>query len=244
MKKPLAWFLLTACSLVVGAAEPARPSFAPEALAWLKSVDAELKKSQLSNLTLEQLSTLTEVTLGGHRKSDNKHLSIPADGFRHLAALPALRKLIVWENDGVTDEALSHIGKLTNLRELEMGDAPITAAGIKHLQGLKALTNLGLGWTKDVGDSAVPDLVAMPGLEVLVLSGTKVTDAGLKQLAGMKKLKELRLAAMPQVTDAGLLNLKACPALRTVVVNKKTGVTAEGIVEFRRQRPDCEVIVK
>jgi internalin A len=235
---------VTACNLFLGAAEsPPKPS-AAEALVWLKGVDAELKKSQLSHLTLEQLSTLTEVTLGGHRKSDNKHLSIPADGFRHLAALPALRKLVVWENDGVTDEALSHIGKLTGLRELEMGDAPITSAGVKQLQGLKSLTHLGLGWTKDVADAAVPDLVALPALEVLVLSGTKVTDAGLKQLVGMKKLKELRLAAMPQVTDAGLLNLKACPALRTVVVNKKTGVTPEGIAEFRRQRPDCEVIVK
>jgi hypothetical protein len=240
----LAWCLVAVCQLVAAAAEPISPPSAQEALAWLKSVDGQLKKSQLAGLTLEQLPTLVEVTLGGHRKSDGKHLSIPADQFRHLAALPALRKLVVWENDGVTDEALVHIGKLTNLRELELGDAPISGGGIKHLQALQSLTSLGLGWTKDVDDAAMPDIAKLAKLEVLVLSGTKVTDAGLKQLTAMKQLKEIRLSAMPQITDTGLINLKPFPSLRTVIVNKKTGVTPEGIAEFRRLRPDCEVVIK
>jgi internalin A len=236
--------LVTTCGILASAAEPAGQSSAQEALAWLKNVDGQLKKSKLADLTIEQLATLGEVTLGGHRKSDNKHISISAEQFQHLNALPSLRKLVLWENDGVTDDALVHVGKLTNLRELELGDAPISSIGIKQLPGLKSLTFLSLAFTRDVGDSAMPDIAGLPNLEVLLLSGTKVTDAGLKQVATMKKLREIRLAVMPQVTDAGLKNLQSCASLRTVIVNKKTGVTPEGISAFSRLRPDCEVVVK
>lgn len=217
----------------------------PEAaLAWLKSIDEQFKQPRLPGLTVEKLKTLTEVNLGGHRKSDNKHIAIPAAEFRHLAALPALRKAMLWEIDGLDDSALAHIGKVTTLRELELGDAAITSAGLKHLRGLQSLTFLGLGWTMDVTDAGLPELVALPNLEVLVLSGTKVTDAGLAQLAKFPKLKEVRLAALPQVTDAGLMKLKDCKALTTIVVNKKTGTTPAGIAAFKQQRPDSQVVVK
>ncbi len=217
---------------------------ADDALAWLKSIDDQFKMPRLSGLTLEKVKTLTEVNLGGHRKSDNKHIAIPAAEFRHLTALPALRKATLWEIDGLDDEALAHIGKVTTLRELELGDAQITSAGLKHLRGLQSLTFLGLGWTKDVTDAGLPELAALPNLEVLILSGTKITDAGLAQLAKLHKLKEVRLAALPQVTDAGLLKLKDCKPLTNIVVNKKTGTTPAGIAAFKQQRPDCQVIVK
>jgi len=232
-------FLLAASLQFAATASPA-----DDALAWLKSIDDQFKQPRLPGLTVEKLKTLTEVNLGGHRKSDNKHIAIPAAEFRHLAALPALRKATLWEIDGLDDSALAHIGKVATLRELELGDAAITSAGLKHLRGLRELTFLGLGWTKDVTDAGLPELAALPNLEVLILSGTKVTDAGLAQLVQFPKLKEVRLAALPQITDAGLLKLKDCKALNTVVVNKKTGTTPAGIAAFKQQKPGCEVIVK
>lgn len=240
---PTALSTLLALGIVsAGLASAQTPAEA--ALAWLQGIDAQFEKPRLPGLTVDNLATLTEVNLGGHRKSDKKHIHIPADGFRHLAALPALRKATLWEIDGLDDSALAHIGKVTGLRELELGDAAITSAGLKHLRGLQSLVFLGLGWTKDVTDAGLPDIVALPNLETLVLSGTKVTDAGLAQLAKLPKLKELRLAAMPGVTDAGLMKLKSASSLKTIVVNKKTGITAAGIATFRQQRPDCQVVVK
>lgn len=232
-------FLLAASFRFVTLAAPA-----DDALAWLKSIDEQFKQPRVPGLTVEKLKTLTEVNLGGHRKSDNKHIFIPADEFRHLAALPALRKATLWEIDGLDDSALAHIGKVTTLRELELGDAAVSSAGLKHLRGLRELTFLGLGWTKDINDAGLPDLAALPNLEVLILSGTKVTDAGLAHLAKLPKLKEVRLAALPQITDAGLLKLKDCKALTTVIVNKKTGTTPAGIAAFKQQKPGCEVVVK
>ncbi len=69
---------------------------ADDALAWLKSVDDQFKQPRLPGLTVEKLKTLTEVNLGGHRKSDNQHIELRAADFRHLAALPALRKATLW----------------------------------------------------------------------------------------------------------------------------------------------------
>lgn len=230
--------------LVLALALPVFAAPVDDALAWLKSVDEQFKQPRLPGLTIEKLTTLTEVNLGGHRKSDNKHIELRPADFRHLAALPALRKATLWEIEGLDDSALAHIGKVTTLRELELGDAQITSAGLKHLRGLQSLTFLGLGWTKDVTDAGLAELAALPNLEVLVLSGTKVTDAGLSQLAKLPKLKEVRLAALPQVTDAGLLKLKDCKALTTIIVNKKTGTTPAGITAFKQQRPGCQVVVK
>ena len=223
---------------------PGIASSADDALAWLKSIDEQFKQPRLPGLDVEKLRTLTAVNLGGHRKSDNKHIAIPAAGFRHLAALPALRKATLWEIDGLDDSALAHIGKVTTLRELELGDAQITSAGLKHLRSLRELTYLGLGFTRDVTDAGMPELTALPNLEVLILSGTKVTDAGLVHLVKLPKLREVRLGALPQVTDAGLLKLKDCPALQLVVVNKKTGTTPAGIAALKQARPGCEVAVK
>lgn len=242
-----AWSLV----LLVGAglcplnfAASAASASAQECFQWLQRLDAQFKQPRLAGLTLDKLASLAEVNLGGHRKSDGKHIAIPAAEFRHLAALPALRKAVLWEIDGLTDEALAHIGKVATLRELELGDAQITSAGLKHLRGLQSLTFLGLGWTRDVTDAGLPQLAALPRLETLILSGTKVTDAGLAHAAKFPALKELRLAALPGVTDAGLVKLGECKTLRLVIVNKKTGVTSAGIAAFRASRPDCEVVVK
>jgi len=200
------FFLVLAFTPLLAAAERANPSL-EAALAWIKRVDENFKEPRFSHLNLETLKTLSEINLGGHRKSDNKHVFIPPAEFVHLRALPALQKATLWEIDGLTDEALVHIGQVLKLRELELGDAQISGAGLKHLRRLKSLTFLGLGWTKDVGDTGMPHLTTLTRLEVLVLSGTKVTDTGLGPLAKLKKLRELRLEEMSQITDAGLLRL-------------------------------------
>ena len=168
--------VLTALSFpLLSAAAPA-----DDALAWLKSVDEQFKEPRLPGLTVEKLATLTEVKLGGHRKSDNKHIVIPAADFRHLAALPALRRATLWEIRGLDNEALAHIGKVTTLRELELGDAEISDAGLKHLRGLQSLTFLGLGWTKDVTDAGLMKLKDCKALTtVIVNKKTGTTPAGI-----------------------------------------------------------------
>jgi hypothetical protein len=217
-----------------------------DTVAWLKSLDAKpdsaQKQPRFANLTVEDLKTLKEIKLGGHRASDNKHVFINGAEFKNLY-LPALEKCNLVEIDGFTDEALTHISKMTTITELNLGDAGITNAGIPMIAKLKELRRLDLGWTKDVGDASIPLLARLPKLEILGLGGTKITDAGLPALAAFPALKELGLPATA-VTDQGLQSLAACKTLTTLNLNKKMKVTQAGIDKLKKACPNLNVVVK
>lgn len=173
---------------------PAAPGSLEETLAWVRRVDGELAKPRYADLTADRLKALTELQLGGHRKSDNKHLAVEPAEFRHLAPLTGLTKLHLGENDGVTDEALAHVGKLTGLKALVLWDAPITDAGLKHLTGLRELTDLDLAFATKLTNAALPHVAALPKLQRLNIAGTKVTDVS--ALAGARTLAELKLGKL------------------------------------------------
>ena len=215
--------------------------------AWLKSLDVKPESAQkqprFAALTVEDLKTLKEIRLGGHRASDNKHVFIEAAEFRFLAALPALEKANLGEVDGFTDEALGYVASITTLTELNLGDAWVTDAGLKALSKLKNLRRLQLGWTRDVGDAGLPLLLPCANLEFLGLGGTKVTDAGLPVLAKLPRLKELHLQGTA-VTDAGFQSLAAVKSLSTVQLGKKSKVSAGAVDRLRKARPDLTVAIK
>jgi internalin A len=216
----------------------------PEAtLAWLQSLDTRpesaQKKPRFPNLTVDDLKTMKDLRLGGHRASDNKHVDIPAAEFRFLLGLPALETLNLAECDGFDDESLVFVGKLANLKSLNLGDARVTNAGLKSLAGLKNLETLDLGFTKDVGDPGLSLLVRLPSLKMLGLAGTKVTDAGLSLLPSFKTLQEVRLGATA-VTDRVVPSLEACKGLKSVRL-AKTKVTPQGIERLKKALPGCTV---
>ena len=215
-----------------------------ETLAWLQSLDSRPESAQkqprFPNLTVDDLKTLKDIRLGGHRASDNKHVSIPAAEFRFLLGLPALENASLLEIDGLTDESLVFIGKIEGLRTLHLGDAQITNAGLKHLTGLRNLEVLDLGWTKDVGDVGLPLLSKLPNLKILGLGGTKITDAGLPLLTSFKSLRELRIPATG-ITDQGLKALEACKGLETLQLGKKSKVTPAAIDRLKKALPACTV---
>ncbi len=163
-------------------------------LVWLKRVDGELKKPRYSDLSLEQLKTMTELRLGGHRAADKKHLFVKPEELKHLTCLTELKILHLGENDGVTDDALLYVGKLSGLKELVLWDAPITDAGIKQLVGLKQLTHLDLAFATKLTTESLTQIVQFPNLERLSLAGTKVDDVSM--LSKLAKLKELQLGKL------------------------------------------------
>ena len=192
----------------------------PEAtLAWLQSLDTRpdsaQKKPRFATLTADDLKSLKDIKLGGHRASDNKHVSIPPSEFKFLLGLPALENANLVECDGLNDESLVFIGKIKGLKSLNLGDAQVTSAGLQSIAGLKSLETLDLGWTKDVGDAAIPILARLPSLKVLGLGGTKVTDRGIAGLEACKGLTTVRLA--------------------------KTKVTPQGIERLKKALPGCTV---
>ena len=216
-------------------------------LAWLKSLDTNpnsaKKQPRFPTLTVEDLKTLDQVQLGGHRASDGKHVFINAAEFKYLAALPELKIANLVEVDGLTDQALVYIGKITTLTELNLGDAWVTNAGLKYLMKLKDLQTLELGWTRDVGDPGMAIIARFKKLEKLGLGGTKVTDAGLPYLRRLPALKEINLAGT-QVSDRGLMSLAAIKTLTKIQINSKCKTTPRGVAAFQKARPGCVVVNK
>lgn len=242
------------CCGFVSAEETATPE---KTLAWLKALPTMSRsaigpmneRDCFQKLTAAELATLKEIHLGGHLVKDGKtvkeHIEIPAGEFHHLTALVSLEKLDLMEN-GVSDEALVSIGRIKNLTTLVLGDHCLTDASLKHLTGLQKLTHLNLCWPDQkhggkISDAGLEEVAKLTSLETLDLRATQITDAGLAKLLELPKLKTLELANTA-ITDAGLLSLQKLKSLSKVSVFNCKQVTPQGIANFKKARPDCQVI--
>ncbi len=118
----------------------------------------------------------------------------------HVARLTALKQVNL-RDARVTDAGLARLRGLTNLQDLSLWDTPVTDAGLAHLTGLTRLQTLDLRETQ-VTDAGLAHLRSLTNLSSLFLSETRVTDAGLAHLSGLTSLQHLSLGNT-QVTDAG-----------------------------------------
>jgi hypothetical protein len=108
---------------------------------------------------------------------------------------------------------LSALGKLPNLRELDLGDMPgLDDAAIESLESLPNLTGLSIyGHHLALGDAALRRIGTLSKLRMLNLAGCDaVTDAGLPHLAALKDLEKLDLG----VSDSKQFSRKALSELR------------------------------
>jgi Leucine Rich repeat len=228
-----------------------------ETLAWLQklptmsrsAIGPKAERDCFQKLTAKDLAALKELHLGGHLVMEGKlqsgHLELPADDFRMLTSLPALEKLDLMEN-GLSDLALVHIGKIGTLTSLTFGDHAITDGGLKHLAGLKKLTYLNLCFPDakhggSITDKGLEDLAGLTALETLDLRATQITDAGLSKLQSLPKLQTLELGNTA-VTDQGLRALQAFRSLRRINLLNCKGVTAAGLAELKKALPNCQVV--
>lgn len=144
---------------------------------------------------------------------DIPYLRVPAEGFAPLGRLTALETIRL--PDDVTDDHLAHLATLVNLRELDLGQRPVTDAGLLKLDKLTALEKLGLYEAKGVTGSGLAAFAGAKKLKELNLAeSVGITDAG---LAGVAKLTQLEtLALPPQITDAGLAQLAPLKGLKYI----------------------------
>jgi Leucine-rich repeat (LRR) protein len=157
-----------------------------------------------------------------------------------LAGLPAftrLRKLTV-SNAGISDEGLTHLKRLGQLRELNLsGCRSLTDRGLAHLARLTGLRSLELGYTA-ITNAGLAHLAGMKDLRKLSLNTTKVDDGGLAHLQGLTELRELDLFNVgdfgtgKRVTDAGLARLKGLKQLRVLLI-PNSRVTGKGLAHLK-----------
>jgi len=136
-------------------------------------------------------------------------------GDAFLALLPNIAdvRVVMVDEQGVTDAGLAPLAKLTHLEDLWLHNCQIGDAGAAHLAGLKTLITLGLDHTL-VGDAGLAHLEGLSNLEELDLSGNSgVSDAGVAHLLGLPKLKVIHLDGSAVSDDGGQRLRDAIPGI-------------------------------
>ena len=128
----------------------------------------------------------------------------------------------------ISDEAVRLAARLPELRDLSIGNGPLTNKCLTVLLSLPSLRRLSIYRCGDITDVGLPPLVALPDLESLYLAHLpNVTDAGLGHVRGLTKLKMIDLNNLP-ITDAGLVHLKDLQDLERLSVYDAR-ITGEGL---------------
>lgn len=156
----------------------------PADIAWISSLD------RLEQLRLEA--------------------AVLSDDLGCLTGLPRLKSLTLDLNGCGEDEIhewLTAVGKLTQLRRLDLLGSGFRGAHLAHLSGLKNLTSLHLGIDgpgKEMDEclAAVGDLTQLERLTLCRLGGLKISSDGLAHLRTLRNLKSFSLDISCDKADA------------------------------------------
>lgn len=143
-----------------------------------------------------------------------KLFTLPDDELRHVGRLSGLRYLSLGDAWEVTDSGMAHLAGLVRLEELDLTQTTITDKGLAYLDGLANVRKLSL-WGTQVGDAGLLHVLHMRGLEILNLRYTKVSDEGVGDLVRLRNLKRLDLTG--------------------------TNITVRRIEQVRRALPNCTI---
>jgi hypothetical protein len=156
-------------------------------------------------------------------------------GLGYLEGMTELGQLTLYGCRGITDEGLTHLHLMKQLRSLNLDGTAVTDRGLEHLEDMTSLWQLSLFGIK-VTDAGLQHLQNMKELQYLSLEDSAITDAGLPALTNFPKLKML-LVSSDGITDAGLPALKGLQKQLTMLSVSGPKITAEGIAELRRSLP-------
>lgn len=198
----------------------------PDADSW---APAWLRK----RLSDDFFHSIKEVTVNGpadFQESQRIEVEVTDELLRNLDGLPWLEYLFV--NDiPVSDDGVSHIGKLRCLRVLVI-ETNVTDAGVAHLAGCRQLEALHLRGGSQLGEEGLGAISQLPRLKTLYLSEHQFTDRGLAHVGQMRQLTTLRLH-YSNITDDGLAHLANLTELESLGLLGCSQVTTAGLWHLR-----------
>lgn len=134
-------------------------------------------------------------------------------------------------------DVLKAIGRLPNVRHLNVGMLRIGPEEAECLSGMTSLRSLVLGNSRAT-DEALERLSNLTNLEELYAHWTQVR-VGTKSLARMKKLREITLSHC-KLTDEGLEYLIPLPSLKSITIHDNP-LSDDSVRRFMARRPDVTV---
>lgn len=154
---------------------------------------------------------------------------------RELPNLHVLRLV----NTSTSGRGVEAIAVHAGLEELDLSVADFT---LETARAVARLTLLRKFRYADVTDESLAAFAGLTHLEELELWATGVTDAGIRHLLPLQSLRKLALRGS-SITDSRLLDLATLPHLERLDISyAKGGLTQEGLTEFQRRRPQCQLI--
>ena len=156
-----------------------------------------------------RLAALVQQVAGlSHVELTLAHGDVTDAGLAHLAALPNLTALDLFECTRITNRGLTYLRGLTRLTSLDLTGTQITDVGLARLTTLSNLSRLDLSRCAGITDNGLAYLRAFTRLTHLDLSGTGITDVGLSHLRGLHRLVGLNLQGCERVTSRGVQALR------------------------------------
>ena len=152
-------------------------------------------------------------------------------GLKHLAGHKRLGHVNLTGARNFNDDGMRHIGTLSGLSYLDVGQTQVGDEGLKAIGGLKDLVALGIQHTK-VTDEGLRYLKSFPRLTVLSIGGN-LSGKGLAHLKGCA-IENLYIV-QPRIDDSVMENLQAFPMLKILTWDgvDYTATQAQGIAEIK-----------
>lgn len=124
-----------------------------------------------------------------------------------------------WGKAADGDAILAACSQLRDLRELRIGNSPVTDRGLAHLKSLRKLESLEICNPEQqfhrVTDDGMAALGNLTSLRCLVIGPAELTDRTLAIVGRLRELRRLELSGYA-FTDAGLVQLVDCKQLTSL----------------------------
>ncbi|MCX5771897.1 MAG: hypothetical protein NTZ09_16725 [Candidatus Hydrogenedentes bacterium] len=189
------------------------------------------KLKRLPTLDFSQSKGVSADTVNWAALESLKELNLSNSSFQaatlgQLASLPNLEELHIGGQGLINDERLVQIGKLVQLKRLQLGyiwekSPNITASGIAQLANLRNLESLDLAGFDLTADRAEP-LAGLSTLKSLMIHCSFADDTTFKHFATMKSVQELGMGGI-EVKPNMLEPLASLPSLRSLKLGDAYG---------------------
>jgi serine/threonine protein kinase len=166
------------------------------------------------------------LTLNPRLEWNNRHIS-------YISKLTGLDTLRINEAD-VNDECIADLNKLTNLRNLSVGQTPLPGAALTKLKRLPYLEYFEASGIKTIS-TTLKSMTNCRELRSLLLDECNLVDDDMKVIGKLSNLERLHLNGNSQITDHGLQFISNLQQLHELYISR-TGISPNCLGTLKKLR--------